>query len=60
MRTFLLIANAAVALLFTGFFVFTFLGRQHIDGVAREFVTAKTQKFISPAVDVAEEAPSNP
>ncbi|MEQ1853136.1 MAG: hypothetical protein ABMA01_16280 [Chthoniobacteraceae bacterium] len=56
MRTFLLITNAAVAALFIGFFAYTFLGRQHIDGIAREFVTAKTQKFITPAVDVAEEA----
>jgi hypothetical protein len=56
MRPFLLSANAAVALLFTAFFAYTFLGRQHIDGIAREFVTAKTQKFITPAVDAAEEA----
>jgi hypothetical protein len=56
MRTFLLISNAAVALLFAAFFTYTFLGRQHIDGVAREFVTAKTQKLISPAVEAAEKA----
>jgi hypothetical protein len=56
MRTFLLISNATVALLFTAFFAYTFLGRQHIDSMAREFVTAKTQKFVTPAVDAAEAA----
>jgi hypothetical protein len=56
MRTFLLITNAAVALLFTAFFAYTFLGRQHIDGMAREFVTAKTLKLVTPAVDAAAEA----
>ncbi len=56
MRTFLLISNTAVALVFTGFFAYTFLGRQQIDGMAREFVTAKTQKFVTPAVDAAEAA----
>ncbi len=56
MRTFLLFSNAAVAIIFTAFFAYTFLGREHIDGIAREFVTAKTQKFITPAVDAAEQA----
>jgi hypothetical protein len=56
MRTFLLISNAMVALLFTAFFVYTFLGRDHIDGLAREFVTVRTQKLVTPAVDAAEAA----
>lgn len=42
--------------MFTAFFAYTFLGRQHIDGIAREFVTAKTQKLVTPAVDAAEQA----
>ena len=54
MRTILLISNATVALLFTAFFAYTFLGRQHIDHMARDFVTAKTQKLVTPAVDAAE------
>jgi hypothetical protein len=56
MRTFLLISNAVVAILFTAFFAYTFLGRDHIDGMAREFVTARTQKLVTPAVEAAEAA----
>lgn len=56
MRAFLLIANATVAIVFLAFFAYTFLGRQHIDGIAREFVTVKTEKLVTPAVDAAEQA----
>lgn len=56
MRTFLLIANAVVAIVFIAFFAYTFLGRQHIDSMARDFVTAKTHKFVTPAVDAGEQA----
>jgi hypothetical protein len=56
MRTFLLISNATVAVIFTLVFAYTFLGRRHIDDMAREFVTAKTQEIVTPTVDVAEEA----
>jgi hypothetical protein len=56
MRNLLLVANALVAVLFAAFFVYTFLGRGHIDGMAREFVTAKTEKFVRRAMEAAEEA----
>lgn len=56
MRAFLLFSNAAVAIVFTAFFAYTFLGRQHIDGIAREFVIAETQKLVTPAVDASERA----
>ncbi len=56
----MLIANPVVALFFVAFFVYTFLGRRHIDHLARDFVTAKTLKFAAPAVDLAEEAFKTP
>jgi hypothetical protein len=59
-RTFLLIANVLVAFVFTVFFGYTFVGRDHIDDLARGFVTAKTQQYVTPAVDVAEEALHSP
>jgi hypothetical protein len=56
MRRFLLISNAVVALGFAAFFAYTFLGRSHIDGMARTFVTAKTLKFATPVVELAAQA----
>lgn len=56
----MLIANPAVAVFFVAFFVTTFLGRRHIDHLARDFVTSKTLKFAAPAVDLAEEAFKSP
>ncbi len=54
MRRFVLIANGFTALFFAVFLLYTFAGRGHISGLARDFVTAKTQKFADPIVDAAE------
>ena len=43
-------------MVFTAFFAYTFLGRQHIDGMARSFVSAKTEHYARPAVDMASDA----
>jgi len=56
MRTFLLATNATIALLFTAFLAYTFLGRRQIDSLAREFAVARTERMVTPTVDLAEKA----
>ena len=55
MRKLLLILNGLVALFFLSFFVYTFVSREHIALLARDFVTVKTQKFAEPVVALAEQ-----
>jgi hypothetical protein len=60
MRRLMLIANPAVAVFFMVMFAYTFLGRRHVDHLARDFVTGKTQMFAATVVDLAEEAIKTP
>ena len=55
----MLVANSATAIFFIAFFAYTFVGRRHIDHLARDSVTAKTQKFADPVVDIADKALKN-
>ncbi|NUQ64778.1 MAG: hypothetical protein HUU20_20135 [Pirellulales bacterium] len=48
--------NAAAAVFFSCFLAYTFLARQHVDGLARSFVTEKTLQYSGPIVDLAEES----
>ena len=54
MHRFVFIANGFTALFFAAFLLYTFAGRAHINGLARDFVTTKTQRFADPIVDAAE------
>lgn len=49
----MLIANGAVTIFFVVFFGYTFVGRAHIDRLARDFVVEQTMKISDPAVDHA-------
>ena len=55
MRTFL-ISNALVWLVFGGFFIYTIVGRQHLDSMARAVVAAKTEQYATPRVQFLNEA----
>lgn len=54
MRRFVLIANGFIAVFFAAFVLYTFVGRGHINYLARDFVTVKTQRLADPAVETAE------
>jgi hypothetical protein len=54
MRRFVLIINGFTAIFFAAFLLYTFAGRAHINHMAREFVTVKTQRYADPAVETAE------
>ena len=60
MRLVVFIANSAIAIFFLVVFVSTFLGRQQIERLARDFVTAKTIKFAAPVVDLADAGLKSP
>ena len=55
MRLAVLIANSAIAIFFVAVFASTFFGRQQIERLARDFVTAKTIIFAAPVVKLAED-----
>jgi hypothetical protein len=54
MRRFVLIANGFTAVFFAAFVLYTFAGRRHINDLARDFVTVKTQRFADAAVEAGE------
>ena len=60
MRKWILVTSAMVAVFFTCFFGYTFLARAHLDGIARESVTARARQFADPTVDVAAMGLRNP
>jgi hypothetical protein len=55
-RRIVLALNAIAATLFAFFIAYTFFGRPHVDRLARDFVTEKTEHFAAPTVEVAEQA----
>ncbi len=56
LRRTVLVLNAVSAVFFAVFFGYTFFARGHLDGLARDYVTAKTEQYAAPAVDLAEKA----
>ena len=60
MRVSVIALNSLVALFFIGFLTYTFVARQHLDGLARRFVTEKTVKYSAPVVDLAEKSLEEP
>lgn len=55
-RKAVLILNATVVLFFSGFLTYTYLAREHLDALARRFVTKKTLAYSGPVVNIAEES----
>ena len=60
MRNTALILNSITAVFFTGFLAYTFFARQHLDQLARGFVTEKTLLYSKPLVDAAETTLNTP
>ena len=60
MRKATLVLNSIVVVFFTCFLAYTFVARQHLDSLARAFVTEKTLAYSQPMVEVAEEALDSP
>lgn len=60
MRRIALVLNAIVTLFFIGFLTYTFVARQHLDGLARRFVTEKTIQYAAPVVNLAEQGLKEP
>lgn len=60
MRKTALFLNIVVVVFFVGFLAYTVIARQHLDSLARDFVTEKTLDYSRPVVEVAEEALDSP
>ncbi|TWU19237.1 hypothetical protein [Allorhodopirellula heiligendammensis] len=60
MRKTTLALNLIVVAFFICFLAYTFVARQHLDSLARDFVTEKTLDYSKPVVDVADEALDSP
>ncbi|MFO0942840.1 MAG: hypothetical protein U0930_19050 [Pirellulales bacterium] len=60
MRKTTLALNSIVVVFFISFLAYTFVARQHVDSLARDFVTEKTLDYSKPIVEVANEALDSP
>ena len=60
MRKLTLVLNLIVVVFFTCFFAYTFFARQHLNSLARDFVTRKTLDYSRPIVEVADKALDSP
>jgi hypothetical protein len=60
MRNTTLALNSIVVVFFVCFLAYTLIARQHLDTLAREFVTERTLDYSRPIVGVAEEALDSP
>lgn len=60
MRNLTLVLNSLVVVFFAGFLAYTFFARQHIEGLARGFVTEITVQHSGAIVDIADESLNNP
>jgi hypothetical protein len=56
MRTTALVLNAMVVVFFAGFLCYTLIAREHLDGLARGFVTEKTIVYSQPVVELADQS----
>ncbi|MGN6546233.1 MAG: hypothetical protein ACTHK7_14360 [Aureliella sp.] len=52
--------NSMVVAFFACFLAYTFIARQHLDALARAFVTEKTLDYSQPVVELADEALDSP
>lgn len=48
--------HLALVILFAGCFAYTFIGQQRIEAYARDYVTLKTERLVTPAFDATEKA----
>lgn len=60
MRTITMTLNLMVAAFFAGFLAYTFVARQHLDAMARGFVTEKTLHYSEPIVAITDESLDSP
>lgn len=60
MRPTVLVFNSIVVVFFVGFLAYTFIARQHLESLARGFVTEKTLAYSELAVGTADEALNSP
>lgn len=60
MRKTTLALNLIVVVFFSCFLAYTFIARQHLDSLARDFVTEKTLGYSKPIVEVADESLDSP
>lgn len=60
MRKTTLVLNSFVVAFFSCFLAYTFVGRQHLDSLARAFVTEKTVVYSKPVVELARDALDSP
>ncbi len=56
MRTTALVLYAIVVVFFAGFLCYTLIAREHLDGLARGFVTEKTVIYSQPIVEIADQS----
>jgi hypothetical protein len=56
MRRTTLVLNSIVVVFFLCFLAYTFVARQHLEGLAHDFVTEKTLDYSEPIVDIADVA----
>lgn len=59
-RKIALLLNSIVVLFFTCFTIYTFFAKEHLENLARDYVTQKTIKLSQPAVDAASKAIESP
>lgn len=60
MRTALIALNLLVAAASAGLFAYTFFAREHLTGLAEDYVVTKTVKHVTPAVEALEAALKHP
>jgi hypothetical protein len=60
MRKTTLVLNSIVVVFFVLFLAYTVIARQHLEALARDFVTEKTVAYSSPIVEVASESLESP
>jgi hypothetical protein len=60
MRNIVIALNSIVAVFFACFLGYTFFARQHLDWLARGFVTERTLRYSSPIVEVADHSLDSP
>lgn len=60
MRNTAIALNSIVVVFFACFLGYTFFARQHLDGLAREFVTQRTLRYSAPIVEMADHSLDSP
>lgn len=60
MRKFTIALNLIVVIFFAGFLSYTFVARQHLEAMARTFVTEKTLHYSEPIVALTDESLDSP